>query len=114
MKTVVFDFDGTIADSLPAMLELYNKHAPAYGLRTVTEEEFQKERDMSFREILDFLGVKPHQLPKLLTLGMKLFHEHAHRIKPFPGMGEVIKQLHADGWRIFILSSNAEVTVQKV
>ena len=111
---IVFDFDGTMADSLTVIRQMYNERAPEYGLRTIDEADWQRIRRMNFKEMLRFAQLKPYQLPKYITLGKKLLTEHSDRIGLFPGIAEVVKQLHADGHQLFVLSTNSQAVVQAI
>lgn len=112
--TIIFDFDGTLADSYSIMLALYNAEAPHYGARTVSAEDWEAIRRMKFGEILKFIGIKPHQLPKYLALGKQVLKGHNDQITLFKGVVKMIKHLQAAGHDLYVLSSNAEDTIQMV
>ncbi len=39
MKTIIFDFDGTIADTLDSVVKIVNDHAEHFGYKKVTKED---------------------------------------------------------------------------
>jgi phosphoglycolate phosphatase len=106
--TVIFDFDGTLADSITVILQMYNEHAPDHGLKTISAEEWQQVRRMKFADMIKFAGVKAHQVPTILNVGRKMLKERAAHIKLFPGMVDVVKALHARGHKLYVLSTNSE------
>lgn len=107
---VLFDFDGTIVDSLPAMIAVYNKVIRS-DTEPLTSIEVERLRDMSSRKALKSLGVRWWQIPKLLTLGMSDFHRMIPGMKPCEGMIETIQLLHERGDKLFIVTSNTHENV---
>lgn len=112
--TIVFDFDGTLANTYGIMLALYNAEAANYGLRTISVEDWESIRRMRFAEILKFVGIKPQQVPKYLTIGKQILKGHIEQIELFDGVVDMIKRLKTAGHELFVLSSNAEDTIQAV
>jgi phosphoglycolate phosphatase-like HAD superfamily hydrolase len=108
----IFDFDGTLADSLDAMMSVFNKHLrPANN--PITHQEVQTLRGMTSRRALKKLGVKWWQIPKLLMLGMPDFYELIPSLQSFDGMSSTLKKLHARGDQLYIVTSNTDINVQR-
>ena len=104
---IIFDFDGTLADSFTLIKQLYNKHAPEYGVSTIEDEKhWEEKRRMSFRQLMQEFDVKPYQIPRYLVIAKKLMLQESDKIELFPGIVEVVKQLHEEGNQLFVLSSN--------
>ena len=57
IKLVIFDFDGTIADTMDLGLEIVNDLANNYGFRKVSKEELIEYRNLSTREALKSAGI---------------------------------------------------------
>lgn len=112
--TIVFDFDGTLADTYGIAMALYNAEATNYGLRTISPEDWEAMRRMRFGEMLKFVGIKPHQVPKYLTIGKQVLRGQIEKIVLFDGIVEMVNRLKAAGHDLFVLSSNAEDTIQAV
>jgi phosphoglycolate phosphatase len=60
-KLVVWDFDGTLADSLPAAVGIFNRLAPELGFRPV--EDLSAARSLTTRQFLRRHGVSFWRLP---------------------------------------------------
>ncbi len=56
-KLVIFDFDGTLADSFPWFLQVSNTLADRYRFRRMTEQEGTALRGMSARQMIQHFGV---------------------------------------------------------
>lgn len=108
IETVVFDFDGTVADTKALIFECGSEVLRRHGYPTPTPEDVERLRAFDLKEVFSHhLGVEWYHIPKLFLEGRKLFTErhHAGAIKPYPGMLAVIEGLRRD-LRVLILSSN--------
>lgn len=114
MAVVVLDFDGTLADSLVVLLEVYNELAEAKGFQHVNEADWRRLREGTIKDGLKWTGVKAFQVPSLLTQGLKLLEKRKAEIKLFPEMIKVVQQLHKDGHTLFVLSTNSQELIQEV
>lgn len=114
MKTIVFDFDGTLADSIVVMLQIYNELANSRGMRTVAELDWLELRKGTIANGLKWTGAKPMQLPGLLAQGLKLVEARTADIKLFPEMIPVIHSLAKEGNQLFVLSTNSQALIQQV
>ncbi|GAC1387917.1 MAG: HAD family hydrolase [Candidatus Saccharimonadales bacterium] len=113
--TLVFDFDGTLADSLSVMLDIYNLEiAPKWGLKKVTSDDWHMLRQSSIPKGLKYIGVKPYQLANLIKEARRLVKARARDIQLFPGAAIMIKQLAAEGHEIYALSTNDQAVIRDV
>lgn len=109
MKTIIFDFDGTIADSFELALEI------AAGLTDkshIDEAEVERLRHMPLAKVIRELRIPLTRLPRLLLAGRQLMHERIHEVHPFPGIPEALSELHANGNHLLVMSSNSEQNVR--
>lgn len=106
----IFDFDGTIVDSLPAMISVYNK-VIRDNKDPLQPEEIEVLRGMTSRRALKHMGVRWWQVPKLFLSGMGDFHALIPAMKPCVGIPEVLQKLHARGDKLFIVTSNTHDNV---
>ncbi len=104
MARLVFDFDGTLADSLTVALEVVNSME---FTRPLTLDDYYALRNLPTRLILKDLGVPVWKVPKLAARGKQLLNKQAHRLTPYPGIQTLITQLHKDGHQLSIVSSNS-------
>jgi phosphoglycolate phosphatase len=112
---IVFDFDGTLADSLSVMLDIYNQEiAPKWGLKQVTTDDWHMLRQSSITKGLRYIGVKPYQLARLLTEGRRLVKARGGDITLFPGVVELVKQLVKEGHDLYALSTNDQTLIREV
>jgi len=111
MKHVIFDFDGTLVDSLPVVVRIANAVVPGLDL---SEGELAKLREMPAREIIKYSGIPYWKFPRLMIKGKRLMGAHLGELKVFPGMAEAVKVLHDSGYQISVVSSNSEENIRSV
>lgn len=111
---VVFDFDGTLADTFPWFSSVLNPTAERYGLRRVKEEEAHFLRGLDAREFLAHLGVPYWKLPFITRHLRKRAASERDAFQLFPGVEDMLERLNAAGIDIAVVSSNVEVTVRHV
>lgn len=106
---ILFDFDGTLADTFESGARLINQFAEQFGYSKI---DFAKHKDLSARQLVKLSGVKWWQIPRLVRFFRRESAIHADEIKPFDGVVEMVQQLsqHCD---VGILSTNSAETVGK-
>jgi phosphoglycolate phosphatase len=108
ISTIIFDFDGTIADSAEIFIESLAEvlHRPA-----LTEAEAIELSNLSFFQVVQRLGVKKWQLPWVSYKGRKKILAKMDRVKIFDGIPEALKELSAK-YDLYILTSNSDTAVR--
>ena len=66
-QALVFDFDGTIADTLGETRLIFNQIAPDYGIRQVEADELEKLRHLSLKDLLNHLNISKLRVPSLIV-----------------------------------------------
>ena len=108
---VVFDFDGTIADTFLEGFRILNTLADEFGFKKLPMEELDGARDFSTRDLIKKLGIPKIKLPRISKRGTELMTDHISEIKPCVGMLDLVRDLHQRGYRLGILTSNSETNV---
>ncbi|WNG36002.1 HAD-IA family hydrolase [Archangium minus] len=109
---VVFDFDGTLADSKEAAIKLYNELAEKNGYGLLTADNLAKMRELSIFDRCKQLGVAPYKLPWLVVQLTRNFRQAMQSIEFNEGIPELLKELRARGLKLMILSSNDEGNIR--
>lgn len=111
IKVLVFDFDGTIADTRGVAHSILNDMSVEFGFRPLPGEELEIARNMGTREFIRHLGISNWRIPVIARRGLQLLHERMDLVKPIEGMTDVLASLHGRGHKIGILTSNSEDNV---
>ena len=110
-STIIFDFDGTIADTLEESRRIYNVLAPDHGLRQVEVDELPNLRHFSLLELLEHLDIPKRRVPSLLSRGTALMRGNISRLSPIPGIAEILPEMRARARSFGVLTSNSEPNV---
>ncbi len=110
MAAIIFDFDGTIADSFDFIVDFVADEA---GRPPLSGAEKQELRGQSMAAIARNFGHPWWRLIGLFVRGRREMHKVIGRVKPFDDMPEVIRKLHAEGHELFIVTSNTVPNVHK-
>lgn len=113
-KVIIFDFDGTLADSAPIIRAIYAEMAVKNNLRVMTDEDYTMLRRGSLREARKWSGVRFWQLPLLVRNVRKLMKLEAEKVQLFPGVVKMIGELRARELELYILSRNKADTIIQV
>lgn len=111
-NALIFDFDGTLVDSLPIMVDAYNQVAAEYGCKTVTPVEVQRLRSMHLRDILFLLKIPYLKLPLLLFATLSIYRSRIATVKLFKGIPEMLCSLKVLGYDLYIVSTNDVETIK--
>jgi len=101
---ILFDFDGTIADSRYLAIELLNQLAKKHGFRAINEEEFAYLRTISIIDRCKALQVPLYIIP-VVFLELRAGYRPAD-LPGYNGLNEVIRELKQRGFVLSIISSN--------
>ncbi|MEJ6570419.1 MAG: HAD-IA family hydrolase [Akkermansiaceae bacterium] len=111
-RTLVFDFDGTIADTLDESLKIYNQMAEQHDLRPIDDDEIHHLRHMKLNDFLDHLGTPRLLVPKLLFRGTQMLKSRIGSLPLIEGIAEVLPLLKKRAIHLGILTSNSVENAQ--
>lgn len=119
IKTAIFDFDGTLADTIPLCREAFRRAIQKLDGRILTDEEIERQFGP------DDLGVIQKLIPgkpELHERGRELFIHYYRKLHadlapaPFPGTAELLSTLRNLGIRLAMVTGkrleSAEISLQ--
>jgi len=110
-RTLIFDFDGTIADTLGETRRIFNLIAPDYGIRQVEEHELHALRHLSLKDLLGHLKIPKRRVPALISRGTGMMRGNIEQLRLIDGIGEVLTEMRGHVESFGILTSNATANV---
>jgi len=110
-KVIIFDFDGTIADTLDAIVNISNRLAADFGYKQTSLEEIAQLKNLNSREIIKQSGISIFKVPFLIRKVKAELNKEIQKLKPIPGIKEALVELKAQGNRVLILTSNSKENV---
>lgn len=111
MAAIIFDFDGTIADSFETIVDIF--HQLTKRPERLSDEQIAELRGYPLQVVAERLKVPWWRIPFLLSSGRRMMSRRMVEIPVFEGMGKVIEELHAEGHELFVVSSNSKRNVRK-
>ena len=113
-KLVIFDFDGTLADSFPYFLKTVNTLAATYNFPRIEPENIDQLRGMDARQLMKNARIPAWKIPLIANSFIRLMARDIDQIRLFEGVSVVLKQLSDHGVRLAVVSSNSEENIRRV
>lgn len=107
---IIFDFDGTIADSFGEFAKIFAAVSPKGEL---TAEEIEHLRGLSAQQIIKYLKIPLWRIPTMLSKGRQEFTKVLPKVAMFDGLDIVLSTLYAEGCTMHVVSSNGTANIQE-
>jgi phosphoglycolate phosphatase len=105
--TILFDFDGTIAETMMLIFKVFNRLAGTYGYRSLSETEIESVRHLNIHEFIEYTGISRWKVPFVAIHARRLMHHDIHEIHPPEGLVEALTCIHDSAqYHLDILTSN--------
>jgi phosphoglycolate phosphatase len=111
---VIFDFDGTLADTFPFFLRSIDELAARHGFARISGHEAEALRGQTARQIMTRVGVPLWKVPRLARDYIALMGQHLEEISLFPGVPAMMQRLRNAGVVLALVTSNAEANVRRI
>ncbi len=117
IKAVIFDFDGTIADTLPFTFKKIIEINRRLKITSQADNEIiDKLKKMDYRELLKEFKIDWFKIPMILweiKKAQKELYFHLNKLKVFPGLKSLLKNLNQKNIACYIYSSNIKKNIEK-
>ena len=113
-KLAMFDFDGTLADSFPFFLSVFNTLAERHRFSPIDCDRADSLRHYSASQMMKHVGMPAWKLPIVSASFIAMMKESAASIAPFEGIEEALAALSSAGMQLAVVSSNSEHNVRTV
>ena len=111
-RTVIFDFDGTIADSLDSVVAIVNNYSEHFGYKKVKKEDIPYLQGKKPLEILSHLGISVFKLPLWIKKIHSEINKEISNMRPTVNILPILLELHKDeNSGLGILTSNTRENV---
>lgn len=111
IQHILFDFDGTIADSRELAMRVINEIAVSNKINTITEEEFRELIKIPLTERFKKLKVPMYKIPKFAIEAVSRMKGRINEVNLIDGIEELVHTLKKNNYKISILSSNSKENI---
>lgn len=113
MPTIVFDFDGTIADTLSVVIRIANKFADHYGYRKIPLSDLPLLREKKPSAVLRHLGISVFKLPIVARKIRFEMNKEIVNLKTIVNLKDTLVNLKENGCILGILTTNSRENVME-
>ena len=115
MKTpvLIFDFDGTIADTHSRMVEISNLLSKEFNYKFIHPQDVENLRGKTSQEVIQILNIPMLKLPSIIAKAKRELYDGINSIAPIHGIKDILDQLKQHEIKIGILSSNSLENIVK-
>ncbi|MGB3262733.1 MAG: HAD-IA family hydrolase [Microcoleus sp.] len=110
-KVIIFDFDGTLADTIDILLSITNRLSAEFGFKPATKEEVAQLSNLTSWQILRYSGISIFKFPLLIRKLRAELRSEISDVQLFPGIKEVLLELKSLGFQLGIITSNSRENV---
>src|SRR5437879_5904973 len=96
-QLIVWDFDGTLADTLACALRIYNQLAEQHGFRPV--EDPNQARSLTIRQLLTQHRIPLTKVPRLIGQFIAAQKAEMSSVRLFPGLAAALSSIRSQGCR---------------
>jgi phosphoglycolate phosphatase len=109
-RLIVWDFDGTLADTLALSVQTFNALAGRHGFRPL--DDLDAVRSLNTKAFFRYHKIPLWKLPMLAAEYRAAVGAHMASVRLFAGLAEVLRGLRGAGFRQGVLSSNTAENVR--
>jgi len=113
-QLIIFDFDGTLADSFGFFADALDELALAHGFRRVPRAELDGLRGLHAREVARAVGLPLWKMPAVGAHYIRIMRERGDTVPLFAGTADLLRRLDASGCALAVVTSNARDNVESV
>ncbi len=117
VKAVIFDLDGTLADTLEDLTDAYNYGLKELGLAGHNKERYRMMIGTGSADLCR-RALPPDRtdlIDKLLELGLSRYSDHyLDKTTAYPGITELLDELNSSNIRLAVLSNKPDAFTNKI
>jgi phosphoglycolate phosphatase len=109
---LIFDFDGTLANTFELVIEAVNSLANEYHFERLSSSQIDYLRGLPAHKVLNVLDVSWYHIPELIIKIQRYMKSRMHTVHLYPGIAETLSMLNAKGFSLGIITSNSRENVE--
>ncbi|MEA2104135.1 MAG: HAD hydrolase-like protein [Candidatus Cloacimonadota bacterium] len=113
-KLIIFDFDGTLADTFTWFANAVDKVSDKYNFKKVDKSNHEIFRNFDAKKLIKFLNVPLWKIPFISKYMRKMMSKDVKNLSLFQGVDLLLKKLSDNAVTIAVVSTNSENNVRKI
>ncbi len=113
-KLIIFDFDGTLANTFPWILSIIDEVADKYKFKKVERSELETLRSYDAAQLIKLHHISLWKVARVASHIRARMAKEIDQIHLFSGMENVLKRLAEKGATLALVSSNSHHNVMRV
>ncbi|WP_197414425.1 HAD-IA family hydrolase [Bacillus sp. FJAT-29937] len=113
IKHIIFDFDGTIANSQYAFVSAWNQLAEKHRFKKVEHDKLEDLKKLTIKERSKLLNFPMYKLPIVMPELYAAYRQSILDVTLFEGIKELLNELENRGYHTAIISSNSEENIRQ-
>ena len=111
-QVILFDMDGTLLDSIPALAECCNRALLRHGLPQHPLAAYNKMVGWGMQKLIELAcpsDLSEEELQAVMTTYDEVYSEECHRPgRIYPGLADLLRELRAQGFVTAVISNKPE------
>ena len=108
---IIFDFDGTIADTEKAVVSLINRIGPEYGVQKVTKKEMDIYHEIGLAKARKHFKISWWTFIRAGMRGQRELNNELDKVEIYPGVKKICKELKEKGDTLGVISSDLKKNI---
>lgn len=113
-RLLIFDFDGTLADTFPFFLRTMDVLADEFGFRRIDPSQMDSLRGLGARQMLRHVGLPLWKMPRVAARFIQLMSARIEEVALFDGIDALLRRLAGHGCELAVVTSNSRDNVRRV
>jgi phosphoglycolate phosphatase len=113
-KLVIFDFDGTLADSFPWVLNILDQLADRHHFQRIDQNDIEQLRSFGAKQMLKRYNVPLWKMPFIARDVRHMMNHDVHKIRMFSGVDRLLQVLANNGVQLALVTSNSFENARQV
>jgi HAD superfamily hydrolase (TIGR01549 family) len=112
-NAILFDWDGTLYDSIGASFSIYQELFKKYANLNLSCEYFKNTFIVDYHKYYAMHGIPESKWEEVDNLWLKRFHEMEGKIHLFPGVKEMLRELKKTNIKLGLVSNGTGERIKK-
>lgn len=115
MKHLLFDLDGTLTDSGAGIIHCGQETLAHFGMEVPDYDDLRPMVGPPLRDSLYRYGISEENMDEAVEVYRIAYVDHGqYENFPYPGIEDLLKDLRADGHRLYVATSKPEIMAQHI